>query len=258
MFTRHIFAGLALLLCASQVLSQARSITCLGRLEPRDGIINLAGPSNGSGVIQSLDVEKGDWVEAGDRIALLDTHALRLAEVKRLEALVKNAQSELKRQENLSRTSATSRVNLDDAIMHLEVSQAELAAARAYLDLTTISAPVRAQVLDIHARPGEQIGTDGVVELGRTDQMYVIAEVYETDIANVHPGQKATISLPALSEPLTGVVEDTELSVSRTDVIGTDPIARTDARVVEVRILLDDSSRVARFTNMQVEVEINP
>ena len=42
------------------------------------------------------------------------------------------------------------------------------------------------------------------------------------------------------------------------DVIGTDPIAKTDARVVEVRIALDDSERAAALTHLQVEVEIGP
>ena len=40
------------------------------------------------------------------------------------------------------------------------------------------------------------------------------------------------------------------------DVLGTDPVAKTDARVVEVKILLDDGASVARYTDMQVEVEI--
>ena len=74
-----------------------RSISCLGRLEPQDGIINLAGPSNGGGVIKSLGVSEGDWVEAGDRIALMDTYDLRRAEVQRLEAVLKNARRELER-----------------------------------------------------------------------------------------------------------------------------------------------------------------
>ncbi len=57
---------------------------------------------------------------------------------------------------------------------------------------------------------------------------------------------------------MTGKVERVSLKVGRLDVIGTDPIAKTDARVVEVFILLDDSDAVSRFTNMQVKVEILP
>lgn len=243
-------------LCAGQAWADERAISCIGRLEPKDGVINLAGPSTGGGVIKTLDVSEGDWVEAGDRIALLDTHALLEAEVKRLEAVTRNARREFARQKDLSRTSATSRVKLDDAGMNLEVAEAELAAVKARRDLTIVSAPIRAQVLKIHARPGERIGPEGILELGRTDQMYAVAEVYETDIAKVQPGQRALVSLAALDAPLTGVVEKTELQVGRLDVLGTDPVAKTDARVVEVKILLDDGAEVGRYTNMQVEVEI--
>lgn len=42
------------------------------------------------------------------------------------------------------------------------------------------------------------------------------------------------------------------------DALGTDPAARKDARVVEVEIRLDDSAAAAPFTNLQVEVEIEP
>ena len=253
---QSLLLTLLLIICPTHAAADERAISCLGRLEPKDGVINLAGPSTGGGVIKTLSVNEGDWVEAGDQIALLDTHALLVAEVKRLEAVTRNARRELDRQKNLSRTSATSLVNLDDAGMNLEVAEAELAAARARRDLAVVTSPMRAQVLDIHARPGERIGPEGIIELGRTDQMYAIAEVYETDIAKVQSGQRALVSLAALEEPLTGVVEKTELQVGRLDVLGTDPVAKTDARVVEVKILLDDGAAVARYTNMQVEVEI--
>ncbi len=249
-------ALIGLALVSAPIVAQERSISCLGRLEPKDGVINLAGPSSGSGVIKELSVAEGDWVEAGQQIALLDTHELRKAEVNRLEAVLRNARRELNRQKDLAKTSSTSRVTLDDATMNLEVAIADLAAARAQLDLTVVTSPIRGQVLDIHTRPGERIGPEGILELGRTDQMYAIAEVYETDIAKIKPGQQAVISLAALDQPLTGTVEDSELRVGRLDVLGTDPVAKTDARVVEVKILLDDGASVARYTDMQVEVEI--
>lgn len=148
-------------------------------------------------------------------------------------------------------------MSLDDATMNVEVAVADLAAAKARLNLAVVTAPVRGQVLDIHTRPGERIGNEGILELGKTDEMYVIAEVYETDIAKVVPGQTATITLAALPEPITGRVEKSELRVGRLDVLGTDPVAKTDARVVEVKIVLDDPGPVARFTDMQVEVQIN-
>jgi HlyD family secretion protein len=113
-------------------------------------------------------------------------------------------------------------------------------------------------VLEIHAYPGERVGPEGIMELGRTDRMYAVAEVYETDITRVKVGQLATILTSAMDEELTGKVERISLKVGRLDAVGTDPIAKTDARVVEVFILLDDSDAVSRFTNMQVKVEIQP
>jgi hypothetical protein len=38
------------------------------------------------------------------------------------------------------------------------------------------------------------------------------------------------------------------------EALATDPVSRADARVVEVEIRLDDSSRAADLTNLQVEV----
>jgi len=44
--------------------------------------------------------------------------------------------------------------------------------------------------------------------------------------------------------------------IGRMDALGTDPIAKTDARVVEVFILLDEPETLSALTNLQVEVEI--
>jgi HlyD family secretion protein len=114
------------------------------------------------------------------------------------------------------------------------------------------------QVLEIYAREGEHIGPDGILALGRTDEMFAVAEVYETDAHRVAKGQRATVSSPALPAPLEGVVEHVGLRIGKMDVLGTDPVAKTDARVVEVEIRLDDAKAAALLTNLQVKVEIRP
>ena len=48
------------------------------------------------------------------------------------------------------------------------------------------------------------------------------------------------------------------LKIGKADTLGVDPIAKTDARVVEVEIRLDDSNSVNTLTNAQVEVSIAP
>jgi HlyD family secretion protein len=48
------------------------------------------------------------------------------------------------------------------------------------------------------------------------------------------------------------------MKVGRMDVLGMDPVAEADARVIEVDILLDEVEPVRALTNLQVEVEITP
>jgi len=119
-----------------------------------------------------------------------------------------------------------------------------------------VRAPFAGRVIDVHARQGELVGTQGVVELGRVDQMYAIAEVYETDIRNVKVGQKASVKSDALARPLTGTVTRIRPKVQKLDEIGTDPAARKDARIIEVEIRLDDSAAAASLSLLQVEIEI--
>lgn len=245
-------------LCA---VAEERVVSSLGRLEPENGVVQLAGPSGGGltgAVIKTLAVAEGDWVEKDQVVARLDSYDLRAAEVARLNAILANARNEVARQKDLDRSSLTSKVTLDAAQLDLDIALADLAAAEASLELALVRAPLRAQILEIHAYPGERVGPEGIMELGRTDRMYAVAEVYETDITAVKVGQLAKIRTPAMDTELTGKVERISLKVGRLDVVGTDPIAKTDARVVEVFILLDDSEAVSRFTNMQVKVEIQP
>ena len=262
-FVLKTLAGAALLVAVvlpAATQADGRSVSSLGRIEPLNGVLRLAGPSgNGltGAVIKDLLVAEGDWVEKDQVLAHLDSHAVRVAEVARLEAVLKNRTNELARQKNLSTTSATSKATLETAIMEVEIARADLAAAQARVELSVVRSPLRAQVLKIHAYPGERVEAEGIMELGETDTMFAVAEVYETDITRVAKGQKATVSAPALAAPLTGVVDHIALQVGKMDTLGTDPIAKTDARVVEVFILLDDSKAVSQLTNMQVEVEIH-
>jgi len=234
---------------------EARAVSCLGRIEPHNGVYRLAGPSEIS-VVASLEVEEGDRVKAGQVLATLDSHELRAAELKRAEVDLEHARRVLARQQALKQNSFNSAAAFDEAERDVRLREAEVAAARARLALASVRAPDAGQVLAIHAREGERIGTDGLIELGRTDRMYVVAEVYETDIGQVSVGQAAVIESPALAAPVTGKVERIGQMVARNDALGLDPVARIDSRVVEVFILLDDPAAVASLTNLQVDVEI--
>lgn len=232
-------------------------VTARGRLEPQNGLLRIAGPSSASvSVVSSLFVEEGTRVEEGQILATIDTEKVLEAQVQEADAQLHNAERELARAHELGKV--TSDAERDRWDTQVSIARANLARVRADLVRARITSPVPALVVDIHARPGERIGPEGLLELARIDRMYAIAEVYETDVGRVRVGQRARAHSPALAGPLTGRVEWIRPKVEKLDELGTDPAARKDARVVEVKVLLDDAAAAAPFTNLQVEVEIEP
>lgn len=234
------------------------AITALGRIEPRDGVIRISGPSRVAVVIGALRVAQGDAVKAGDVLAVLDSHASERAVVERLRAELRSAKRELSRKDKLHREGAIAEAILDAELLARDVARAQLRHAEAEFARSTVRAPVDGQVLKIHAQTGERVGPKGILELGRTAEMYAIAEVYETDVRRIEIGQRARVSSPALEAPIEGVVERVGMKIGKLDALSTDPAARTDARVVEVEIRLDDSEPVKSLTNLQVEIAIAP
>jgi HlyD family secretion protein len=230
-------------------------VSALGRLEPEDGIRHIAGPSGGPSVITELRVDEGDAVKRGQILAVLDTEPMRKAAIQRWKAELANAERELARYSELNTNRVASDSSREDWETRVRIAEAELAHARAELARAYVRSPIDGRVLYIHSREGEQVGPEGLLELGRTDSMFAIAEVYEDDIGRVREGQRARITSPVLDAPLTGTVDWIHLKVAKQDALGTDPAARKDARVVEVEIRLDDSEPAAGLTNLQVEVE---
>jgi HlyD family secretion protein len=233
-------------------------VAALGRIEPQHGVYRLSGPPRPAVVIESLEVEEGDRVERGRVIAVLQGIALERAELARFQAETAHAEHELARQAQLRRGAAASDVALEAARLARDVARANLARAEAELELSRVRSPVDGQVLKIHVREGERVGADGIVEIGATGSMYAVAEVYETDVGRVRVGQRARVSSPAFERALAGSVERIGLRIGRLDVLGTDPVADTDARVVEVEVRLDEPEPAARLTNLRVDVLFEP
>ena len=132
---------------------------------------------------------------------------------------------------------------------------ARVARQEAELERTFVRAPFAGRVIDVLRRPGEIVGVDGILELARVDQMQAIAEVFEADVRRVSVGQRARVRSQAFGKDLSGTVSRIRPKVQKLDQIGDDPVARKDARIVEVEIKLDDSRAAANYTNLQVEIE---
>lgn len=200
---------------------------------------------------------KGD--EACVRADVADREARRLASLFEqglaAEEETEQAQGDA---EALAASCVAARAAVRVAEARVSVVRARLARHTLQLDRAYIRAPADGRVLEIVAHAGEMVGMDGILELGRVDQMYAIAEVYETDIRHVTVGQQATISSKALDGDLSGTVELIRPKVQKHDEIGTDPAARKDARIVEVEIRLNEPEAAAALTNLQVDVIIGP
>jgi HlyD family secretion protein len=150
---------------------------------------------------------------------------------------------------------------VDVKVAEAELAQAEaaLAVAQAERDATEVRSPISGRVLRIHVRPGERVGDQGIVDVGNIDVMHAVAEVYENDVSAVQIGQAAKVRVPSLGTELRGRVVHKDLTVGRKVVFNNDPVADTDARVVEVRIRLDPdaSVKVAGLSNARAEVLID-
>ncbi|MEO1006694.1 MAG: ABC exporter membrane fusion protein [Cyanobacteria bacterium J06638_38] len=150
---------------------------------------------------------------------------------------------------------------VDVAVAEAEVKQAQAAVKTAQIELdhAYIKSPQPGTVIKILTRPGEIVSSDeGIARIGQTDQMYAVAEVYQSDVPKIAFGQPATVTSSAIAAQLTGTVEQIGLEIERQNVVNTDPTANIDARVVEVEIKLDEESskQVAGLTNLQVNARI--
>ncbi len=142
-------------------------------------------------------------------------------------------------------------VAVDRAIAAVKQAQAEL-------DRASVRSPVAGEILYVHTRSGEVVSSDGIVEIGQTRQMNVVAEIYQSDINKIRIGQKVRVTSDAIAGELSGEVELIGSQVRRQALVNTDPSTNIDSRIVEVRIALDaaSSEKAAKFTNLQVTVVI--
>lgn len=150
----------------------------------------------------------------------------------------------------------------DLAVAEAELAMAEAGVAKARADarLARVMAPIAGTILKVHARPGDQVGSEGLLEMADLDRLDVVADVYETDLPRLRPGAIAEVTVPGDPRRYAATVREIGWLVRRTTQAGTDPVAAVDARTVEVRLALSDEGRAAleRRTNMQVQVAIRP
>jgi HlyD family secretion protein len=193
-----------------------------------------------------------------NRIDLTSKQQLNQAQTKLRRIDSSGQQQVAAAQATLAQIREVRTVDVNAAQAEVDRTIANAKQAQASLEQSSVKAPQAGEVLAIHTRPGELVASDGIVEIGQTDQMEAIAEVYQSDVGKIRLGQKTTVSSSAIAGELTGTVTQIGAQVRRQTIVNTDPSTNIDARIVEVHVTLDRASshKAAKSTNLQVQVTI--
>lgn len=259
--------------------ASAEAVSALGRLEPAGDVRQLAAPMSsmgGSPRLTALFVQEGERVRRGQLLASFDTRPGLLADQSLLQTRIANLnqqaallERDTARYRRLAQGGVTPSGDLDnreirliDLRGQLNQARAQLAKVQTDLVLSELRAPIDGTVLRITAYPGERPGDAGILELGATDRMEAVAEVYESDIDRVRVGQPVTLLSEngGFSGSLKARVLRISPQVRQRQVLSTDPTGDADARVVEVRLALDPeaAARVNDLAGLKIIARFSP
>ncbi|MCS6244962.1 MAG: HlyD family efflux transporter periplasmic adaptor subunit [Opitutus sp.] len=241
-----------------------------GRVDIEGGLIRLA--SSNDGLIQSVHVEEGDRVQAGQVLAVIDDRQARLAlaisaaslaeakaAAQTLHVRLAAATREAERIQPLADAQATPRREADQARDLVEQLQAELASAQAavvtaearlkadeyQVDQRSIRAPLAGRIVKRTVRPGDGVSTLNVTPLFvfAPDMSRIVrADLDERFVDRVKVGQTAEV---VIDNDGTRTLSARILRVG--DVFGVktptgEPGERLDLRVVECVLSIDDQT----------------
>lgn len=178
------------------------------------------------GQIQSLPVELGQVLVAGDLVAQIDpeeqqTDLLRTeamlaqieAQILALKANIAEAEKALSRKRQLNEKGLATAQDLEPAEAQLEITRANLKSAEAQraqaglsvqsariaLERTRITAPSAGTVVAVVLREGQTINANQssptVIKLAELGTMVVNTEISEADVIHIRPGQRAGFTL---------------------------------------------------------------
>lgn len=249
--------------------SQVKAGQVIAILDSRDRLQAVFEKAQGE--VESLDAQ------------LQGEKAVQKATIKRLNANLRVSRKDCQRYETLYKSGAVSAQERDSFCLQAETAAdsldegkenfkrivttgeerlitAKAARKQAYAELmlSYIRAPKAGEILKIHTKAGEQIGSNGIVEMGQTNQMYAVAEVYETDITKVKTGQEVVVTSEAIADNLQGKVVQIGRLVRQQKIFDSNPTQDSDARIVEVKIRLDpvSSDKAKGLTNQRIRAAI--
>lgn len=185
----------------------ARTISGTGSLAAR--VEMPVGVVGEGGEVRQVLVQPGDWVRAGQVLAVIErsvqTEQIRslAAQVEVNRADAKLAQAQLDRARALVKRGFISQADIDQrtatrdaANARVNVAVAQLAEQRARTGRLDIRAPAAGLVLTRDVEPGQIVGSgSGVLfRMAKGGEMELLAQLSEGDLATLRPGNSATVT----------------------------------------------------------------
>ncbi|OYX64669.1 MAG: efflux transporter periplasmic adaptor subunit [Sphingomonadales bacterium 32-64-17] len=176
------------------------------------------GVTGEGGRVQSVLVEPGDWVGAGQVLAVIDRSvqtqqtASQSAQIEVAQADADLAQANLDRALQLVERGFISQADIDRltatrdaAVARVRVARAQLGERQARNAQLNIVAPAAGLVLERNVEPGQVVSTgSGVLfRLARGGEMEVLAQVGEGELAQIPVGATGTVTPVGSDKTLT-------------------------------------------------------
>jgi len=262
-----------------EVVPTISGVAALGQLVPMGEVRKLASPISQFGSfprVQEILVKEGDYVRKGSILAIFENNKKlkenllkkqKLIETNQIEISLKKDQ--IKRYRSATEANAYSIVLLaqkEDELLKLEkqkiINNADKNSIEIDLFNTKLRSPIDGYILSINTRAGERSNSEGILEIGASQKMQALIEVYESDIDRVFLNQNVELISEngGFEETLIGNVIRINPQVNQRKVLSTDPTGDADARVIKVLVSLDDKSilRVKSFAGMKVIAKFIP
>ncbi|WP_340265582.1 efflux RND transporter periplasmic adaptor subunit [Sphingobium mellinum] len=185
----------------------ARTVNSTGSLAAR--VEMPVGVVGEGGAVTRVLVQPGDWVGAGQVLAVIE-RSVQSEQIRSLAAQVevnradaKLAQAQLDRALQLVKRGFISQADIDQrtatrdaANARMNVAAAQLAEQRARTGRLDIRAPAAGLVLTRDVEPGQIVsaGSGILFRMAKSGEMEMLAQVSESDLAAIRPGNSATIT----------------------------------------------------------------
>jgi membrane fusion protein (multidrug efflux system) len=198
----------------------------------------------------------------GARASQIAQRSWAAAEVNRYRPLAESGLLSPARMQELEIQSRQAGGSLDAADAAVAAAQAQLASAQLDLDRAIVRAPIDGVVGDRHVQVGQLVRAGSpLMAVVPLNAVYVVANFKETQIAEFHPGQRATIT-PDISQNvhLSGTLDSiAPASGTEFSMIPTDTATGNFTKIVQrvpVRVRIDPGQRGAQLLRPGLSVTV--